>query len=86
MSKQTIFRKLVTDFWSIVCLVFIGVCAFVTLFAYAIAPDNSKQANQMHLPIHSKPPGFSVQILHLPNKQAEESSFFETFFRKKYGL
>ncbi|ATA76532.1 Oligopeptide transport system permease protein appC [Capnocytophaga canimorsus] len=80
MSKQTIFRKLVTDFWSIVCLVFIGVCAFVALFAYAIAPDNSKQANQMHLPIHSKPPGFSVQILHLPNKQAEESSFFETFF------
>ena len=45
-------------------ILFVGLIAF---FAYAIAPDNSKNANQMHLSIHSKAPGFEVDMLVIPN-------------------
>ncbi len=49
-----------------------------------IAPDNSENANQMHLSIHSKPPGFNVQMLTIPSKkQLEESSLKTLFFGKK---
>jgi peptide/nickel transport system permease protein len=34
------------------------------IFAYVL-PDNSK-INQMHLSIHSKPPGFNVNMLSIP--------------------
>ena len=46
----------VLSFW------FIVVCGFIAIFAYVLAPDNSNNANQMHLEIHSKKPGFEVLI------------------------
>ena len=51
----------------IISLVFIILVALIAFFAYAIAPDNSKNANQMHLSIHSKAPGFEVDMLVIPN-------------------
>jgi peptide/nickel transport system permease protein len=39
---------------------FIVILVLVSIFAYVLAPDNSENANQMHLSIHSKPPGFNV--------------------------
>jgi len=33
----------------------------MAIFAYQIAPDSTSNANQMHLSIHSKPPGFKVK-------------------------
>jgi len=47
--------------------VFILLVGLIAFFAYAIAPDNSKNANQMHLSIHSKAPGFEVDMLVIPN-------------------
>ena len=47
---------------------------FVAVFAYWIAPDSSQNANQMHLSIHSKSPGFSTQILILPNPNADQGT------------
>jgi peptide/nickel transport system permease protein len=49
--------------------VLVWVCldyAFHFYFAYVLAPDKSENANQMHLSIHSKPPGFQVDILSIP--------------------
>lgn len=46
---------------------FILLVGLIAFFAYAIAPDNSKNANQMHLSIHSKAPGFEVDMLVIPN-------------------
>jgi peptide/nickel transport system permease protein len=40
--------------------------AFHFYFAYVLAPDKSENANQMHLSIHSKPPGFQVDMLSIP--------------------
>ena len=36
-----------------------------------LAPDNSQHANQMHVSIHSKSPGFKVQLLAIPSKTGE---------------
>lgn len=67
----------VTSFW------FIVFCGFVAVFCYLLAPDNSSSANQMHLEIHSKAPGFSVQILTIPSKNIKEQSWFSIFLNGK---
>jgi peptide/nickel transport system permease protein len=66
------FKKIKTgvlSFWYIV------LCGFVAVFCYILAPDNSSNANQMHLEIHSKPPGFTTAILSIPNIDKEQSVF-----------
>jgi peptide/nickel transport system permease protein len=60
----------VLSFW------FIVVCGFVAIFAYALAPDNSSNANQMHLEIHSKKPGFQVLMLNIPSKEKTTQSTY----------
>ncbi len=59
----------VFSFW------FIVLCGFVAVFAYLLAPDNSSNANQMHLEIHSKKPGFEVLMLTIPTNQEINQSF-----------
>jgi len=51
----------------------------VALFAYALAPDNSQNANQMHLSIHSKNPGFTVDMLTIPAPSRDQNAL-EVFF------
>jgi peptide/nickel transport system permease protein len=50
---------------------YILLCGFVAVFCYFLAPDNSNNANQMHLEIHSKKPGFSVEMLTIPNHEKQ---------------
>jgi len=65
----------VLSFW------FIVLCGFIAIFAYTLAPDNSSNANQMHLELHSKRPGFEVLMLSIPpNKIIEQSSLNSLFF------
>lgn len=59
---------------------FVLFCGFIAVFGYLIAPDNSQNANQMHLEIHSKEPGFSVDILTIPSKEKKTQSFFNRLF------
>lgn len=66
------------SFWYVVF------CGFIAVFGYLLAPDNSQNANQMHLEIHSKEPGFSTTILTIPSKDKVKQSFFSSlFFGKK---
>ena len=58
----------VLSFW------FIVLCGFIAVFAYLLAPDNTSNANQMHLEIHSKKPGFKVLMLTIPSKQHTKQS------------
>ncbi len=68
----------VLSFWYIV------LCGFVAIFAYALAPDNSSNANQMHLEIHSKKPGFEVDLLSIPNQNASPyQSWFDQILHGK---
>ena len=62
---------------------FIIFCGFIAVFCYVLAPDNSNSANQMHLEIHSKPPGFSVQMLRIPSENKNQQSWFSVFMNGK---
>lgn len=64
------------SFWFLVC------CMLLAVFAYALAPDNSRNANRMNLSIHSKNPGFKVAVLHIPSVPTEQSALDAFFFGK----
>ncbi|RMB56763.1 ABC transporter permease [Dokdonia sinensis] len=83
---QLALQKFKKNFWGVLSLSFIVICGLVALFAYAIAPDDSQNANQMHLSIHSQPPGFQVQMLTIPAPDVvDQSAFSALFFGKKNG-
>lgn len=62
---------------------YIVLCGFIAVFCYVLAPDNSNSANQMHLEIHSKAPGFSVQLLSVPSGIKNQQSWFSIFMKGK---
>ncbi len=59
-------QKFKKNFWGVFSFGFLAICTLIAVFAYALAPDNSRNANQMHLSVHSKNPGFTVQMLTIP--------------------
>ena len=83
-KSQSLFRLAIQKFkknlLGLVCFWFIVICGFVAVFGYLIAPDNSSNANQMHLEIHSKKPGFSVLMLTIPSQDENDQSFFSKTF------
>jgi peptide/nickel transport system permease protein len=56
---------------------------FLALFAYVLAPDDSPNANNMHLSIAAKPPGFKVLMCVVPNLKAPEVSQWAAFLYGK---
>ncbi len=79
LSKLAL-QRFKKNFWGVLSFGFIIFCALVAIFAYVLAPDNSQNANQMHLSIHSKPPGFKVQMLTIPSQDIADQSFLNTLF------
>ncbi len=73
-------QKFKKNFWGVFSFCFLICCSLVALFCYVIAPDNSANANQMHLPIHSQKPGFEVQILTIPSGVNSNQSALENLF------
>lgn len=73
-------QKFKKNFWGVFSFCFLALCILVAVFAYVLAPDNSKNANQMHLSIHSKAPGFSVTMLTLPSGISSSQNLAETVF------
>lgn len=66
------FKRSKTGVLSFIYIVLVFV---VAVFCYALAPDNSSNANQMHLEIHSKKPGFEVLMLRIPGEEKKQSLF-----------
>ena len=81
ISKK--FFDLKKNFLGIISLSFILFVFFISIFAYVIAPDNTKNANTMNLSIHSKPPGFKIQMINLNAKKSDEFSWESIFFGSK---
>lgn len=77
------FQKFKKNHWGVFSFSFLVLCVLVAIFAYVIAPDNSQNANQMHLSIHSKSPGFTVKMLTIPSKKESKNTFSSFFFGKK---
>jgi len=73
-------QKFKKNFWGVFSITFLVLCILVAVFAYVLAPDNSKNANQMHLSIHSKAPGFSVTMLTLPSGISSSQNLVEAIF------
>jgi peptide/nickel transport system permease protein len=69
-------QKFKRNFWGVLSLGFIAVLLFISIFAYVLAPDKTKNANWGDLSIHSQSPGFTVTMLHFPS---EPTTFFEYF-------
>ncbi|WP_445738237.1 ABC transporter permease [Mariniflexile sp.] len=82
--KQLALQKFKKNFWGVFSFCFIVLVGLVSVFAYVFAPDNSQYANQMHLSIHSKKPGFKVLMLTIPSQlETNQSGFDKVFFGKK---
>lgn len=64
-TRYTTLQKFRKNFWGVFSLCYLLVCVLLAVFAYGIAPDQTKNANQMHLSIHSQAPGFRVNMLQL---------------------
>jgi len=76
-------QKFKKNFWGVFSFCFLVLCILVAVFAYALAPDNSQNANQMHLSIHSKSPGFTTTILIIPTLVKEQNAISVFFFGNK---
>ena len=80
---QLALQKFKKNFWGVFSFWVIVAVGLISVFAYVIAPDNSQNANQMHLSINSKKPGFKVQMLTIPSKTKNGQSLFSKLF---YGV
>lgn len=78
--KQLALQKFKKNFWGVFCFIYIVIVGLVSVFAYVLAPDNSQYANQMHLAIHSKKPGFSVNMLTIPSEIHTKQNVFDKLF------
>jgi len=73
-------QKFKKNFWGVFSLGIITCIGLISVFAYVFAPDASKNANQMHLSIHSKSPGFKVQMLTIPSGTQSQQGFLSKLF------
>jgi len=76
-------QKFKKNIWGVLSFSFLVLCVLLAIFAYSLAPDNSQNANQMHLSIHSKEPGFNVTMLTIPALEEKQNTFSDFFFGKK---
>lgn len=81
--KQLALQKFKKNFWGVFSFYFIVVVGLVSVFAYVFAPDDSRFANQMHLSIHSKKPGFKVDMLTIPSQNVVDQSAINALFLGK---
>lgn len=81
---QLALQKFKKNLWGVLSFWLIVLVGFIAIFAYVLSPDNSENANQMHLTIHSKKPGFKVQMLTIPSEiKNEQSKISKLFFGVK---
>lgn len=78
---QLALQKFKKNLWGVLSFWLIVLVGLIAIFAYVLSPDNSENANQMHLTIHSKKPGFTVQMLTIPSQiENKQSTFSKLFF------
>lgn len=57
-------------------MIIILLAFFIALFAYVIIPDHTPHANEMHLSLANKRPGFSVKMLHVRKESYPKVSWW----------
>ena len=76
--QKTTNRAFLYDLGGYLATGFILISVAISVLAYVIAPDNSVNANQMHLSIHSQSPGFKVKMLLVPTAADKDHSRLST--------
>lgn len=71
MEKYSILYKVFRHPFGKISIGYILLVTFCAVFASVLAPDTSPNANQMHVSIHSKAPGFSSLLLLVPNAEGD---------------
>jgi peptide/nickel transport system permease protein len=72
------FRKNVS---AIAGMLFILLSVFVSVFCYILSPDTTPGANDQHLELATKKPGFRVKMLHVvKNEKYHPAGFFHRIF------
>ncbi|WP_073153533.1 ABC transporter permease [Mesonia phycicola] len=85
--SQLALQRFKKNFWGVFSFWFIAFCFVLAIIAYVVVPDNSANANQMHLSIHSKEPGFQVNMLTIPSSlnSKKESWGKNVFFGEEFS-
>jgi len=76
-------QKFKKNFWGVLSLSFILILVLIAVFAYVFAPDSTKNVNWGDLSIHSKSPGFKVEMLTLPVPGKMEKTHLSDYFKGK---
>lgn len=69
--------KLLKDPISLISIIVIGIFLFLSIGAYFVSPDSTPYANEQHLEIAVKKPGFSVKFLCFKNLNQRKNNFFQ---------
>lgn len=80
MAQEKLFKKILKDPLGAGGMLIILLAFFVSIFAYFIIPDSSPNANEMHLSLAGKKPGFNVSMLKIPKAHIDEKGFFSAMF------
>jgi len=73
-------QKFKKNKFSYFALYYIILVLFIGVFAVVISPDNSPNANQMHIELSVQKPFTKVLFLEIPKKGNIKTSFFQAFF------
>jgi ABC-type dipeptide/oligopeptide/nickel transport system permease subunit len=80
-------KKLIRNPLAIFGMIFIVLILFVSLAGYWIMPDNSNNANEMHLELSCLSPGETVTMLQLPKLEIpDQQSIFSIWWRGKESI
>ncbi len=67
-------KKLLKNPLAIVCMVVIVFFTLIAILGYAITPDSSPYANEQHLELAIKKPGFKIKMLKIHDKSSENDT------------
>ena len=77
-------QKFKKNIWGVLSFWYVIACLLVGVFAYILSPDDSENANNMALSIHSKSPGFTTRVIELPSPNENDQSWLsKSFFGDK---
>ena len=66
-------------------LIFVLIVSLVAIFGYLIVPDSTPYANNQHIEIAAKKPGFTIDLIKIKKniKEQQQSVFRKMFFGEK---
>ena len=80
---KVVWQRLRKNPLAIVAMCIIGLFVAIAILGYWITPDKTPFANEQHLEIAVKKPGFKVKFLHIYDKEPVKQNIFKTMLLGK---